>query len=147
MKTWEQLSDSTETHHWQTNHLAEPRVVLGDSGRGPELDYFCFHFQRETGREGHLDSENKMRVLDGMISKDCSSILQGTESLSMTKRKGIKKYSRQENSGRCSGKYVQPNSCWASEYPGKGNDVSFIPRVTENKMKQKRLGKLYIGKR
>lgn len=106
MKTWEQLSDSTETHNWQTNHLAEPRVVLGDSGRGPELDYFCFHFQRETGREGHLDSENKMRVLDGMISKDCSSILQGTESLSMTKRKGIKKYSRQENSGRCSGKYV-----------------------------------------
>ena len=53
-----------------------------------------------------MDSESKMRALDEMISKDCSRILQGTESAIMTKRREIKKYSRQENSGRCSGKYV-----------------------------------------
>lgn len=105
MKTWEQLSDPIEAPR-ANKSFSRAGVFLGDSSRGPELNYFCFHFQREAGREGHLDSESKMGLLDEMISKDRSRILQGTESPSMTKRRGIKKYSVQENSGRCSGKYV-----------------------------------------
>lgn len=143
---WEQLSDPTEAP-LANKSFSRAQGVPWRFRQGAWTGLFLFPFPEKLEGRGIWIQRVKWGYWMRWSLKTVPAFCKALSLWAWLKERGLKNIQGRGIQADAQENMSQPNSCWASEYPGKGNDVSLIPRIMENQMKHKRLGgKSYIGR-